>query len=161
MGYQALKAIQERGAVQGLKSKKDMETYGCVPCEVAQAKSMSFGPKKQLPFELWGEALLIVIDTINVTPSRVIEGKSPHEMIYEEKPDVSHLRTWGCAVDVFVMADKNRKMEKLKKKKVPGLLIGYPHKTKGYKWMSAIDGKIRTAQGANITFREGYTIAKV
>ncbi|GMF43820.1 unnamed protein product [Phytophthora fragariaefolia] len=82
----------------------------------------------QIPFELWGEALLHVIDTINVTPSRVIEGKIPHEMIYEEKPDVFYLRTWGSAVD-------------------------------GYKWMSAIDGKVGTAQGGNITFREGYTIA--
>jgi hypothetical protein len=106
-----------------------------------------------------GEALVHVIDTLNVTSSRVIAFKTPHELLFGEKPEVSHLRTWGCAVYVFVPRENRKHKKKLKTELQPGILLGYSSTTKGYKWMHARTGDIGTARGDNMAFKERFTIA--
>ena len=53
-----------------------------------------------LPKALWGEALNYAVYTKNRTPTRALDGKTPHEVFWGTKPDISHLRPWGCELRI-------------------------------------------------------------
>lgn len=53
-----------------------------------------------LPKSLWGEALNYAVYTKNRTPTRALNGKTPHEAFWGTKPDISHLHPWGFEVRI-------------------------------------------------------------
>ena len=59
-----------------------------------------------LPKSLWGYALMYATWLKNRVPHKAIEseGKTPYEMVYGEKPDLSRAREFGCKVMVKVKA---------------------------------------------------------
>ena len=62
-----------------------------------------------MPQVLWGEYLNYVVAAINVTNTKALCGKTPHEVQYGKKPDVSKLKPFGCVGICFV----SKKREKL------------------------------------------------
>ena len=49
------------------------------------------------PLELWGEAALTACYIANRLPTSALDsGMTPFEAWHGYKPDVSHLRRWGC-----------------------------------------------------------------
>ena len=50
-----------------------------------------------MPLKFWDEAFLSTVYLINRVPSRVINMLSPLERLFDEKPDYSSLRVFGCA----------------------------------------------------------------
>ena len=62
-------------------------------------RSMLLGAGSEVPKSLWGEAVMAATYTRNRCHSRSIpEPKTPCEMLFGLKPDVSHLKPWGCIV---------------------------------------------------------------
>ena len=56
-----------------------------------------------LPASFWGEALASYIHVWNRLPTSAIsKATTPHELWHGTKPDVSHLRVWGCTAYVHV-----------------------------------------------------------
>lgn len=53
-----------------------------------------------LPKALWGEAALHAVYLKNRTPTRALDGKTPFELFWGRKPNLAHLRVWGCRVRV-------------------------------------------------------------
>ena len=53
--------------------------------------------------------------------------KTPHEAWYKQKPEMDHIRVWGCTAYVFVQKDKRKGFAPHMEKCV---FLGYP---KGYK----------------------------
>jgi hypothetical protein len=51
------------------------------------------------------EAMTTFMHLWNRTPTVQNEGKSPYELFYGIKPDVAHLRTFGCVVKVALQRD--------------------------------------------------------
>ena len=51
---------------------------------------------QDLPMHLWVEASRIVVYVQNRTPHRVLEKKTPEEAFSGKKPEVIHLRIFGC-----------------------------------------------------------------
>jgi len=50
-----------------------------------------------LPASFWGDAVLTVQYVCNRVPTSTLPlDKTPHEVFYGKKPDLSHLRVWGC-----------------------------------------------------------------
>jgi len=50
-----------------------------------------------LPQTYWGEAALTVAYLHNRTESRALPpGRTPYEMLHSQRPNLSHLRVWGC-----------------------------------------------------------------
>ena len=45
-----------------------------------------------LPSSFWGEALSSLVHVLNRCPTSALPGKTPFEVFYGKKPDVSHLR---------------------------------------------------------------------
>ena len=44
----------------------------------------------------WAEALATAVYLQNRSPTKPVEGKTPYEVIYGEKPKVENLRVFGC-----------------------------------------------------------------
>jgi hypothetical protein len=63
--------------------------------------------ESQLPPSLWGDALNAQIHVWNLLPTSTFKGMTPHEAWFKRKPDVSHLRVWGCLAYVFIQKDKH------------------------------------------------------
>src|SRR5690349_12564281 len=53
----------------------------------------------------WVECLAALVHVHNRCESSAVE-KTPYEMLFKRKPDVSHLKVWGCLAYVHIQKDK-------------------------------------------------------
>lgn len=61
-------------------------------------------------------------------PSRILKGKTPFELLYRKKPDLSHLRIFGCLCYVTTVGHKN----KMAPRAHQCIFMGYLALKKGY-----------------------------
>src|SRR5882672_9702671 len=81
-----------------------------------------------LPPSLWGECVLTSTYIKNWTLSRSTKGKTPFEIYYRKRPNLSHLRELGsCA---FVLKQGNN--PKIYNRSFECVLIGYSANSKAY-----------------------------
>ena len=84
--------------------------------------------------EFWAEAVETACYLVNISPSSMLEDKTPHEVWTGNKPSLSHLRVFGCDAYVHVPKEKRRKLDN---KSERCIFIGYKDGLKGYKlWNS-------------------------
>ena len=57
---------------------------------------------QDIPMHLWAEASRTVVYVQNRTPHRVLKNKNPEEVFSGKKPEVSHLRIFGCPVYIHI-----------------------------------------------------------
>ncbi|KAJ3489714.1 hypothetical protein NLI96_g1945 [Meripilus lineatus] len=62
--------------------------------------------ESNLPMQFWGEALATFIHIHNRCSTSSLPNTTPFEMWEGSKPDLSHLRVWGCTAYVHVQKDK-------------------------------------------------------
>jgi hypothetical protein len=67
--------------------------------------------EKNLPNYFWAEAVATAIYIMNRTPTAVVHGMTPEEKFTGKKPDVSHLRMFGCITYVHVLDEKRSKLD--------------------------------------------------
>lgn len=60
------------------------------------AMARSFLKEKQLPSNLWGEAARHFVYVLNRLPTRALSEKTPYEVWTGNKPNLSHIRVFGC-----------------------------------------------------------------
>ena len=58
--------------------------------------TMSVLKHMNIPNELWGEAVRHSTYLINRVATRSLEGKTPYEMLRLAKPNLSHIKVFGC-----------------------------------------------------------------
>ena len=61
-----------------------------------------------LPDSYWGYALATMVHIHNRSPTSALTTMTPYECIYGHKPNVSHLRIFGCLAYANVQKDKRR-----------------------------------------------------
>ncbi|KAL5499747.1 hypothetical protein EMCRGX_G011207 [Ephydatia muelleri] len=89
----------------------------------------------------WAEAVVTGTFLRNRVPTSSFKEKTtPFEKWYEKKPDLSHLRVFGCMAYAYI-PDANRK-DKLSKKAEKLRFIGYSLQTKAYRLINDDTGKI-------------------
>ena len=64
---------------------------------------------QDLPMYLWAEAAITTVYVQNRTPHRVLEIKTPEEVFSGKKPEVSHLRIFGCPMYIHIPKEKRAK----------------------------------------------------
>jgi hypothetical protein len=84
----------------------------------------------ELPISLWMEALKTAIHILNRVPSKSVP-KTPYELWIGREPSLNHLRVWGCPAKTKVF---NPNIGKLNSKTVSCHFIGYPERSKGYRF---------------------------
>jgi transposase InsO family protein len=93
--------------------------------------------ESQLPLKYWGEAILTANYLRNRAPVKH-HSLTPFEAFYGTKPDISHVRVFGCPVTAQIpLAHRTSKVAPLG---VPGILLGYCTDRKAYRVL--VDGKI-------------------
>jgi hypothetical protein len=104
-----------------------------------------------LPVQFWFHAFVALLHVLNRTPTAPLPGKTPHEAWHSRKPDVSHLRVWGCLAYVHIQKDKRKSfgphMEKC-------IFVGYPAGYKGWQFYNPVTRKFIISERAE--FDERY-----
>ncbi|KAM2151370.1 hypothetical protein ACFX1R_045823 [Malus domestica] len=83
-----------------------------------------------LPMYLWGDAIKIANYISNRVPNKSVTT-TPFELWYKRKPNLQHLRIWGCKAEARVYNPQERKLDP---KTMSCYFVGYPQGTKGYKF---------------------------
>ena len=102
--------------------------------------------EEKIDKKYWPEGVCTAAYVGNRLLANTKENKTPYEIIFNKKPDVSNLRMYGCSS--FVRVPEERRTSKLHPKSVKGLLIGYTDS--GYKIL--VDNKIIISR--NVRFIE-------
>ena len=71
---------------------------------------------QSLPMFLWVEASRAVVCVQNKFPHRILKNMTPEEAFIGVKPEVVHLRIFGCPVYMHVPKEKRTKLEPSGKK---------------------------------------------
>jgi Reverse transcriptase (RNA-dependent DNA polymerase)/gag-polypeptide of LTR copia-type/Integrase core domain/GAG-pre-integrase domain len=99
--------------------------------------------------ELWAEAMYTANFIRNRSPAAGVD-KTPWEMFYGEKPDVSAMRVFGCRA--FVHVPKGMR-QKLDPKSQEAVFIGYEPNSKAYRLL-LIDSQV-VVVSRDVVFDEG------
>ena len=83
-----------------------------------------------LPLGLWMEALKTAIHILNRVPSKSVP-KTPYELWTGRVPSLQHFRVWGCPAEAKMF---NPNIGKLDPKTVSCHFIGYPDRSKGFRF---------------------------
>jgi hypothetical protein len=75
---------------------------------------------------LWGEAARHVVWLMNRVSTKAVEGKTPHEAVFGNKPNLQDIREWGEKVLIWV-----EEGNKLEGHVQPGRWIGMDAQSKG------------------------------
>ena len=89
---------------------------------------------KDLPIFLWDEAVAHAAYLRNRAPTRALNGKTPYEAWHGSKPNVSHLREFGC--DVWIL-DESKNKSKLEPKSKKMTLVGFMDGSKFIRYYDA------------------------
>ncbi|KAI4320118.1 hypothetical protein MLD38_033629 [Melastoma candidum] len=101
-----------------------------------------------LPLSFWGYALETAAYMLNRVPTKSVD-KTPYELWFGKKPNLSYLKIWGC--DAYV---KNENSDKLAARSTKCMFVGYPKKTKGYYFYLPSEHKVIVARYATFLERE-------
>jgi len=97
--------------------------------------------------KFWAEAATTINTVANLTPQRH-QTATQYELFHRKRPDVSHLRVFGCRAWAYNPAKLRRKGDS---RGTPAVFIGYPAGTKGYRVL--IDGAV--VERRDVLFDEG------
>lgn len=93
-----------------------------------------------LPQSFWGESVSTACYLRNGCLTKILNIKTPFEMLTGKRPDVRHLRRFGTKV-YFLNSSPNK--DKLKPKGVEGIFVGYSTTAKAYRVYDPVEKKIR------------------
>jgi hypothetical protein len=83
-----------------------------------------------LPLGLWMEALKTTMLILNRVPSKSV-AKTPYELLTGRKPTLNYFNIWGCPAEARIF---NLGQEKLDERTTSYHFIGYPERSKGYRF---------------------------
>ena len=79
-----------------------------------------------LPSSLWPEVIAAACYITNRLPTMAPEGKTPYEVWYKKKPDLSNLHIYGC--NAYVIDYHAKSKGKMAPQSWIGTLVGYEGK---------------------------------
>jgi hypothetical protein len=86
--------------------------------------------EKELLKKLWAEAANTSVYLLNKMPTRALQKRTLFEAWFGYKPDLQHLKIFGCLRFAYVPQVKK---DMLDRKVEPGVFIGYNNPSKTYR----------------------------
>ena len=103
----------------------------------------------QLPPSYWSYALSTTVHIINRLPTLNLKNSTPWEVLFKSKPDLTHLRTFGCICFPLL---RPYNAHKLLPHTTSCIFLGYPTHTKGYICQDPLISRIYISR--NVHFNE-------
>ena len=103
----------------------------------------------QLLTSYWYYAISTTVNIVNRLPTPNLQNLSPWELLFHSRPDLKHLRTFGC--DCFPLL-KPYNTHKLQPHTSSCIFLGYSAYTKGYICLDPITSRIYISR--NVLFNE-------
>jgi hypothetical protein len=110
---------------------------------------------QDLPMHLWAEAAKTTVYVQNRLSHSALGFKTPEEMFSGKRPEVSHLKIFGCPVFVHIPKEKRTKLDPSRKK---GIFLGYCEVSKAFRVY--ITGYHHIEINRDVTFDEDATLKK-
>jgi Reverse transcriptase (RNA-dependent DNA polymerase)/gag-polypeptide of LTR copia-type/Integrase core domain/GAG-pre-integrase domain/Zinc knuckle len=85
----------------------------------------------ELPMYLWGDAISSANYITNRRLTSVSGSKTPQELWSGKKPNIRHLRIWGCRASVYI--EKRYRKGKFSERSWEGYFIGYSQNSNQYR----------------------------
>lgn len=93
----------------------------------------------------WVDSFSTAAYIINRIPSKLLDNKSPYELLYHASPNYSLLRTFGCRVFLYL---RDYSQHKLAPRSSPCVFIGYDSHYKGYRCLDLASNRVYTTRHA-------------
>jgi hypothetical protein len=110
-----------------------------------QEAATSIMTESHLPPSMWGHAVDTCTRVHNISPTSSLKKSVPYTVFHGRKPDVSHLRVFGCTAYVHVQKDQRTGLGSHTQKCV---FIGYPPDYKGWKFYNPLTKKVFISKDA-------------
>jgi len=92
------------------------------------ARALQF--QVNLPIGFLGECVLTAAYLINQTPTKLLSGRSPYEILFHTSPSFREIRVFGCLCFAWITP---RDMDKFASRSKKCVFLGYPFGQKGWK----------------------------
>ena len=99
--------------------------------------------EKNMPHCHWAKVVSTAVYIMNKTPTAVVHDVTPKEKFSSRKPDLSHLKVFGCIAYVHVPDELQTKLDPKAEKCV---FIGYSLEQKGYKCYNPVTRQVRVSR---------------
>ena len=123
----------------GVVERKNQTIMSCV---------RSMLKEKNLPLELWAEAVNTCVYVLNRSYTKSLKGETLYEKWSGRKPSIDHLRVFGSVVHVKTTS----KMSKLEDRGTVMILIGYERGTKANRCLDPLNFKVTMSR--DVIFEE-------
>lgn len=80
--------------------------------------SRSYLKEMKVPSMFWGEAVHHSIYVLNRLPTRALSGQTPYEAWTWEKPEIGHIRVFGCTTHMKIPSIHTKKLDNRSKQVV-------------------------------------------
>lgn len=100
-----------------------------------------------LPTNFWAEAVSTAVYLINRSPAAALPNITPEEVWSGSKPDISHLKIFGCKAMLHVPRQERRKWDS---KSTDCIFLGYYEDSKAYRLMQLDSRKF--VKGRDVIF---------
>ncbi|KAJ0502796.1 putative RNA-directed DNA polymerase [Helianthus annuus] len=107
--------------------------------------------ERSLPNYLWAEAVATAVHAINRAPTSAVQGKTPYQVWFDAKPDVSNMRIFGCVAYGHKVTQGRRKLDDRSSKMI---FIGYSSNGTGYRLYNPDTKKFETRSFNDTTILE-------
>jgi hypothetical protein len=110
---------------------------------------------QDLPMCLWVEVAMAIVYVQKKLSHSALGFKTPEDIFIGKKPEVSHLKIFGCPVFIHIPKEKRNKLEPSRKK---GIFVGYCEVSKAFRIY--IPGHCHIEINRDETFDEEATLKK-
>ena len=127
-----MQLLEEKGITHEMSAPDTHEQNGLAERENRTLKSLALSmlEAKRLPKQLWMESVMTATHVLNRVLNRGMKNVTPYELWFGRKPDVSHLRTFGCVAYGFIPETQRKKWDAKAEERI---FVGYSLTQKNYR----------------------------
>lgn len=104
-----------------------------------------------LPIHFWGDCILSATYLLNRTPTQLLKGLTPYELLFKQPPDFSNIKVFGSHCYVTNLSPHKTKFDD---RAIKCVFLGYPFGQKGYRVLNFDTRQVFTSRDVQFVEHE-------